>query len=70
MFNRKIQVDLVKKQKEETAERNSEEFAKKMSITKIHLKEIVRNVAGGVALYVLLDTVRQVMIENAKHTNV
>ena len=69
MFGRKIQVGLVKEKTQEV-ETTSEEFSKKMNVTASHLKEIARSVVVGVGVYVILDTVRQVMVETAKHPKV
>jgi len=68
MFNRKIQIGLVKPPKSQDSENTPREtFAQKMNVTSFHLKAVVRNVAIAVAAFVVLDTVRQVMIENAKN---
>lgn len=70
MFNRKIQVGLVKPSKSNDDGQPRESFAARMHITSIHTKKLVREVGVCVAGYVVLDTFRKVMIEQAKHPRV
>lgn len=69
MFGRKIQVDLVK-DKKVAPDGPRESFSEKIGVTAYYLEKVVKKVAVGVVAYVAIDTVRKVMIEQAKHPRV
>ncbi len=67
MFNRVLQVKMVKKDKTETPTSvQSDEFEGKAAIIGQHLKDIVEYIGVAVVCYVALDTIRQVAVANAK----
>lgn len=70
MFNRKLQVDVVKRQK--TSQTTSNEvqsvgFEKKAKIVSDILGKIATKVVIGVCAYVVLDTFRKTVVESAKN---
>lgn len=67
MFNRKIQVGLVKSTKSEDNTAPSETFAEKLNTTMFRFKEIACWAAVGVVMYVAADTLRQVTIKTVDH---
>lgn len=62
MFNRKIQVGLVKSSNADDADTPNESYTEKLNATTFRLRDIARTVAIGVVMYVAADTVRQVTI--------
>lgn len=66
MFNRKLQVGLVKDEKNNTTA-SRETFSERMGTVAYHLESVVKKIAIGVVIYVVVDTARQVMIEQARN---
>ena len=68
MFNRALQVKMVKADAEETPAVNQQDktFEGKAAIVGHFLVEAVKQVGSTVLLYVAADTVRQVMVAKTK----
>ena len=65
MLNRKIVVDLVKKDMKQGPvgdNQNDTDFADKATITGVVIESAIKKVALGVCAYVVLDTVRKVAV--------
>ena len=67
MLSRKLQVGLVKEDKKNTVTTPRETFSERMGIAAYHLESVVKKVAVGVIVYVVVDTVRQVLVEQARN---
>ena len=66
MFNRALQVKMVKNEKKElTPEDKQEAFATVVGVISESVENLTKKVIGGVVLYITLDTVRQVMVARA-----
>lgn len=68
MFNRAIQVKMVKNEKEEAtaSDQNDHHFEGKTAIIGEHLRHTIGTVGKLILIYIAADTVRQVAIEKAK----
>lgn len=68
MFNRKLQVDVVKTKKTQAKESEIPEptFEEKTDIMVKIGERLIRKVGFAVAAYVVLDTLRKIAIEAAK----
>lgn len=68
MRKRHLQVKWVKDKKEVAAEKQADDaFYTKLAIVSMEVETALKKIAIGVAGYILLDTFRQSMIENAKN---
>lgn len=65
MFNREMRVKMVKSKKEETSATPESNIAKYVYITET-ARKLLKDSAKVIALYITLDTVRQVAVEIAK----
>lgn len=66
MFNRALQVKMVKNEKQElTPEDKQVAFATVVGVISDSVENLTKKVIGGVVLYITLDTVRQVMVARA-----
>jgi len=66
MFNRALQVKMVKNEKQElTPEDKQVAFATVVGVISDNVENLTKKVIGGVVLYITLDTVRQVMVARA-----
>lgn len=66
MFNRALQVKMVKNEKQElTPEDKQVAFATVVGVISDSIENLTKKVIGGVVLYITLDTVRQVMVARA-----
>lgn len=68
MFNRAIQVKMVKNEKEEAiaSDHTDHHFEGKTAIIGEHLRHMIGTVGKLILLYIAADTIRQVSIEKAK----
>jgi len=67
MLNRKVEMRVVKDKKSETQEpQQNRTFAEKAAIIGDISQKIVKGVVSGVALYVCLDTLRQIAVVYAE----
>jgi hypothetical protein len=69
MFNRRLQVDLVKSTKTQPAESDPQgpQFEEKVTIVTRSIEKGIKKVAIAVCAYVLLDTFRKVVVESSKN---
>jgi hypothetical protein len=69
MFNRRLQVDLVKSAKMQPAEIAGQgpQFEEKVTIVTRSVEKGIKKIAIAVCAYVLLDTFRKVMVESSKN---
>jgi hypothetical protein len=70
MFKREIQVKMVKNaKKDDTVQTSQPEptFERKIAIATPYFERMVGKISTAVVTYIVLDTLRQVMIERSKH---
>lgn len=67
MFNRAIQVKMVKPNKDEAQQTVQPElqFEKKVAIVAGYSELLINKVAGAAVTYILLDTIRKVLVAKA-----
>jgi hypothetical protein len=67
MFNRTLQVKMVKSQKEEVQKHEPTElqFEKKVAVISGYSWDVLKKAGGVVLAYVALDTIRQVLVAKA-----
>jgi hypothetical protein len=69
MFNRKLQMEIVKKTKTQPTEIADQgpQFEEKVTIVTRSVEKGIKKIAIAVCAYVLLDTFRKVMVESSKN---
>ena len=69
MFNRRIQMDIVKATKPQAAasEESGPQFEDKVIIVTKSIEKGIRKIAIAVCAYVVLDTFRKVVVESSKN---
>ena len=66
MFNRKIEMKIVKNKKSEPAPTEDKSVPVKFVYANAAANNLLYELGKGVVIYMLLDTFRQVMVERAK----
>lgn len=66
MFNRHIQVKLKKNDKALPYDQSVEDLETKLAIISEHVEKAIRKMGRAVVAYVVIDTVRQVLVAQAK----